>query len=78
MVSYRLGALISCYQAAVWTQSPKVDMIASLFKPVSGNYDEEIIYLVPTDELQLCLVLGIMYLVSRSCGLSSCSNLQVC
>ncbi|KAL6124812.1 hypothetical protein ACLB2K_077321 [Fragaria x ananassa] len=43
VVSSRKWPLISCYRAAVRTQSPKVEMIANLFKPVSDKEDQGII-----------------------------------
>ncbi|KAL6130207.1 hypothetical protein ACLB2K_068588 [Fragaria x ananassa] len=43
VVSSRKWPLISCYRAAVGTQSPKVEMIANLFKPVSDKEDQGII-----------------------------------
>ncbi|CAL9004903.1 unnamed protein product [Prunus brigantina] len=43
VVSSRNWPLISRYRAAVRTQSPKVEMIASLFKPVSDKDDAGII-----------------------------------
>ncbi|MED6191834.1 hypothetical protein PIB30_004495 [Stylosanthes scabra] len=46
VVSSRSWPSISCYRAAVRTQSPRVEMIQSLFKPVpsdTGNNDEGII-----------------------------------
>ncbi|XP_021803958.1 protein argonaute 4A-like, partial [Prunus avium] len=43
VVSSRNWPLISRYRAAVRTQSPKVEMIASLFKPVSDKEDAGII-----------------------------------
>ncbi|MED6176390.1 Protein argonaute 4A, partial [Stylosanthes scabra] len=46
VVSSRSWPSISCYRAAVRTQSPRVEMIQSLFKPVpsdTGNKDEGII-----------------------------------
>ncbi|XP_028797109.1 protein argonaute 4 [Neltuma alba] len=43
VVSSRQWPLISKYRACVRTQSPKVEMIDNLFKPVSGNEDEGII-----------------------------------
>ncbi|KAK9912338.1 hypothetical protein M0R45_036206 [Rubus argutus] len=43
VVSSRHWPLISRYRAAVRTQSPKVEMIASLFKPVSDKEDQGII-----------------------------------
>ncbi|MQM02796.1 hypothetical protein Taro_035569 [Colocasia esculenta] len=43
VVSSRQWPLISRYRAAVRTQSPKVEMIDSLFKPVSENEDSGII-----------------------------------
>ncbi|KAM1124608.1 hypothetical protein ACFX11_040190 [Malus domestica] len=43
VVSSRHWPLISRYRAAVRTQSPKVEMIASLFKPVSDKEDDGII-----------------------------------
>lgn len=42
MVSSREWPLISRYRAAVRTQSPKVEMIDSLFKLVSETEDEGI------------------------------------
>lgn len=43
VVSSRQWPLISRYRACVRTQSPKVEMIDSLFKKVSDNEDEGII-----------------------------------
>ncbi|KAM5551204.1 protein argonaute 4A-like [Rosa sericea] len=43
VVSSRKWPLISRYRAAVRTQSPKVEMIANLFKPVSDKEDQGII-----------------------------------
>ncbi|PKA57956.1 Protein argonaute 4B [Apostasia shenzhenica] len=43
VVSSRQWPLISKYRASVRTQSPKVEMIDSLFKPASGNDDDGII-----------------------------------
>ncbi|CAB4268631.1 unnamed protein product [Prunus armeniaca] len=43
VVSSRNWPSISHYRAAVRTQSPRVEMIASLFKPVSDKVDEGII-----------------------------------
>lgn len=40
MVSSRQWPLIFKYRASVWTQSPKVEMIDSLFKSVSETKDE--------------------------------------
>lgn len=43
VVSSRQWPLISKYRAVVRTQSPKVEMIDNLFKPVSDKEDEGII-----------------------------------
>lgn len=43
VVSSRQWPLISRYRATVRTQSPKVEMIDSLFKKVSDDEDEGII-----------------------------------
>lgn len=43
VVSSRQWPLISKYRACVRTQSPKVEMIDNLFKPVSEKEDEGII-----------------------------------
>ena len=46
VVSSRQWPLISKYRASVRTQSPKVEMIDSLFKPVSDKEDEGIMRLM--------------------------------
>lgn len=42
VVSIKVWPQISRYRAAVHTQSPRVEMIESLFKPVSHRDDEGI------------------------------------
>ena len=43
VVSSREWPLISRYRVAVRTQSPKTEMIANLFKPVSDKEDQGIV-----------------------------------
>lgn len=67
VVGSRNWPLISRYRAAVRTQSPKVEMIEALFKPLANGQDDGIMRCFTRNDFLICSpVLWFMYANSSS------------